>query len=164
MGTSGCSQLRSPLHRRDRVEDHGLDEAEKTLPALRDQADTGDRGSTAAQAATRASRIRLLYKLSGQLGNSSGRVSTSFPPRESQKSIPEPNYIYIYIYIYGHSQMPLRLVVDNHQIEQAQFSASPRRRPCLNDAQASKRSPWVGSELVVFFSVAAGFSCLQGKY
>ena len=73
---------------------------EKTLPALRDQADTGDRGSTAAQAATRASRIRLLYKLSGQLGNSSGRVSTSFPPRESQKSIPEPNYIYIYIYIY----------------------------------------------------------------
>ena len=40
------------------------------------------------------------------------------------RSIPEPNYIYIYIYIYiyGHSQMPLTLVVDNHQIEQAQFS------------------------------------------
>ena len=73
----------------------GMVGGEKTLPALRDQADTGDRGSTAAQAATRASRIRLLYKLSGQLGNSSGRVSTSFPPRESQKYTGAKLYIYM---------------------------------------------------------------------
>ena len=43
-----------------------------------------------------------------------------FPLRERQKYTEAK--LYIYIYIYGHSQMPLRLVVDNHQIEQAQFS------------------------------------------
>ena len=65
----------------------------------------------------------LFYKLSGQLGDSADL------PTAGMSEVYRSQIIYIYIYVCGHSQMPLRLVVDNHQIEQAQFSVSSAMSP-----------------------------------
>ena len=51
----------------------------------------------------------------------------------------------MYVCMYGHSQKPLRLVVDNHETEQAQFPDYPSLESewAFNNAESGHRSKHV---------------------